>query len=515
MKKYFSLTILLSTTTLLTAQTGNVGIGTTTPQARLHIFNTTGGNGGFVDGILVENNNTTTGEAAISFRNAGVDGSGSKYWITGMNQVRNFSWAYGTSFTNVNTRMLLDSTGRLGLGTASPLTKLHLFNTSGGNGSFEDGILIDNTDAVTGESAISFRNAGADGSGSKYWITGMNENRNFSWAYGAGFTSANTRMMLDSTGRLGINTTSPKAALHVKDSNVLFSGRPTASGTPGNPPDSGAGIRMMWYPDKAAFRAGEAISEEWNKDNIGYYSKAVGFNTAASGLASSATGFSTTAPGDFSTAMGYSTGALGVSSTAMGYNTRALGDFSTAMSANTTASGRYSLAMGFLTTASAYASVSIGRYNNPITSSSPDAWVPTDPLFIIGNGSSGGAQNALIVLKNARTGINTSSPQAMLHVEGNAQLGANGTVFDELIKITINKNIATVSANDTGTEIFAVSNAQPGSTVYVSPANALPNGLVIAYARVSVANVVEVKFTNTTSSSLNPGAMDFYITVIR
>jgi hypothetical protein len=49
----------------------------------------------------------------------------------------------------------------------------------------------------------------------------------------------------------------------------------------------------------------------------------------------------------------------------------------------------------------------------------------------------------------------------------------------------------------------------------VSPASALDDGLMIAYARVSAANTVEVKFINTTGSAIDPAAMDYYITVIR
>ncbi|MBL0009064.1 MAG: hypothetical protein IPP25_18315 [Saprospiraceae bacterium] len=58
-------------------------------------------------------------------------------------------------------------------------------------------------------------------------------------------------------GKVGINTTTPAAMLHVMDSSVLFSTTlNTLPGMPGNPPVSGAGIRTFWYPDKAAFRAG-------------------------------------------------------------------------------------------------------------------------------------------------------------------------------------------------------------------------------------------------------------------
>lgn len=60
---------------------------------------------------------------------------------------------------------------------------------------------------------------------------------------------------------------------------------------PGNPPVSGAGTRMMWYPDKGAFRAGTISSDHWDKDNVGVNSVAFGFNSTASGKRSVAIGF--------------------------------------------------------------------------------------------------------------------------------------------------------------------------------------------------------------------------------
>src|ERR1700716_2077896 len=124
---------------------------------------------------------------------------------------------------------------------------------------------------------------------------------------------------------VGIGTTTPLARLHVADSSVLFSATGSIPITAGNTPISGEGRRMMWYADKAAFRAGYVSSTNWDKDNIGLYSVASGFDTKASGLSS--------------TAMGLGTFATGYSSTAMGSQTTASGDYSTAMGNQTNASG--------------------------------------------------------------------------------------------------------------------------------------------------------------------------------
>src|SRR5687768_2467104 len=51
-------------------------------------------------------------------------------------------------------------------------------------------------------------------------------------------------------------------------------------------PASGSGERLMWYPFKAAFRAGGigAGGTMWDDANLGFYTWAGGFNTTATGL---------------------------------------------------------------------------------------------------------------------------------------------------------------------------------------------------------------------------------------
>lgn len=578
-------------------------------------------------------------------------------------------------------------------------------------------------------------------------------------------------------GKVGINTTTPAAMLHVKDSSVLFTGLSPLPASPGNPPASGAGTRMMWYPDKAAFRAGIVFGTQWNKDSIGLYSIALGYNPkakgsistalgaqpTASGLQSTAIGTNCIASGDFSTAIGGTTTASGVVSTAIGsfsvasggwstaigssttasgelstamgqgsiasgyvsvamgyYNTasaekstamgsgtiasgaystaigdgsKALGDIATSMGYYTKASGIASTTMGYNTTGKSYASLVLGQYNDT-SSLSSTIWNVLDPVFIIGNGSSFTARsNAFTVLKSGKTGINTHDPQAMLHIiknntsggpfhadattiiesnqhsyiqfsqtnttesgflsgnnltairsallfsadssmlfrtggnttrvkiskagnvglgtllpehtlhvvnnnsadggwtegimveninantgeaaitlknvampatkqwmvglnqnpslafnygasfagattrmmidtlgnvgigtitpaavldiDGTVKLGTNGIALTEIIKVTIAKDVASIAANTTLGVDFAVTNSATTSTVFVSPENDLPNGIVIAFARVSAAGNVKVGFRNTTVAAIDPASMNYYITVVR
>ncbi|HUR32106.1 MAG TPA: hypothetical protein VMZ69_11795, partial [Saprospiraceae bacterium] len=186
-------------------------------------------------------------------------------------------------------------------------------------------------------------------------------NRLFQVGNGTSDIARSNAMTVLQNGRVGINTVSPSAILHVKDSSVVFTGAGTLPGTPGNPPVSGAGIRMMWYPDKAALRAGFTPGTGWDKDNIGTYSTAFGYGTKANGQYSTAMGFGSTASSSFTTAMGYNSTANGAGSTAMGENSTASGTNSTAMGYGTTASNSYTTAMGYGTNANGYGATAIGN----------------------------------------------------------------------------------------------------------------------------------------------------------
>lgn len=243
-------------------------------------------------------------------------------------------------------------------------------------------------------------------------------------------------MVFSQTGKVGINTTTPLAGLHVQDSSVLFRGPHPLPGTPGPPPVSGAGTRMMWYPDKAAFRVGNINSQQWHKDSIGVYSLASGYATKAKGEASIAMGYLSVATGSnavaigrlnnasgtYSTAFGNQTRASGFWATSMGFDTRAAGSASTAMGFLTSARGLASAATGYYTRSNGYASLVTGMYNDSLVSPQISV-LPTTPLFIIGNGNDENSRsNALIVRKDGRVGIGTNAPVARLHVQDSSVL---------------------------------------------------------------------------------------------
>ena len=234
------------------------------------------------------------------------------------------------------------------------------------------------------------------------------------------------------------------------------------------PAINAVGNAFYFNPQNSALRSGRISSGQ-----IGYNSTAMGNQTTASGLYSIAMGDRTTASGSFSTALGnfsiasgdYSmamgtnltassyqdfaignnSNASGANSFAMGNYANASGNFSTAIGYDANSSGNFSTAMGFGTNSKSYLSTALGQYNDTIAGVSPNGFVPTDPLFYIGNGTASNAlSNALVVYKNGNADINgkakivSAKITDTLSVAGFTRLGdaANGAPKIKMKELT-------------------------------------------------------------------------------
>jgi len=315
------------------------------------------------------------------------------------------------------------------------------------------------------------------------------------------------------TGNVGIGTSTPLARLHVADSAVLFgSSTFNIAGITQLPPVQGSGVRMMWYPQRAAFRAGVVDdgtfigvpglydSKIWDRDSIGIYSFAAGYNSKAKGqgdvvmgLLNESTGSASAVFGTENKSYGYSNFSAGRGNTAYGnYNismgeinntsgnhtiaigknnlvsdsgivmgtmnetgihsnialgqyNKALGIYTTTIGFGNRANQIYSLAAGYNSTANRQGTVAIGMnnfaggefssafgYSNIANSpgctvvgmfNNPFDDITLDRIFQVGNGSSlSGRSNAMTILKNGNVGIGTVTPDATLNVVGNINL---------------------------------------------------------------------------------------------
>lgn len=182
---------------------------------------------------------------------------------------------------------------------------------------------------------------------------------------------------------------------------------------------TGSGVRMVWNPNKAAFRAGRAWNTDWDDANMGAYSAAFG-SAIASGVGAMAWGDynGTRATAANSTAWGFGSIASAQNATAWGYYAFASGYNATAWGGYQAAAvGSYSNAIGHYVRAESFSETAFGHFNTNYTPQSTTAWHPLDRLFSVGNGTSTAARSdALVILKNGYTGIGTSTPAANLHV---------------------------------------------------------------------------------------------------
>jgi hypothetical protein len=233
-------------------------------------------------------------------------------------------------------------------------------------------------------------------------------------------------------------------------------------------PSVGFGSRLIWHPNKAAFRAGYAINNDWEEGNIGAYSFAAGNGPKATGPSSASIGNSSQALAENAVALGHNATATAANSMSMGENTAANGTNSVSIGQGTIAGGNNSLAIGlnaiangsnsfalgnnttanqnssmaignnayapgigaisigYYTTASAAYSIAMGRFNNNVDVPNGSG---SDRLFQIGNGSGiNQRSNALTILKNGNVGIGPTAtvPAYILDVDGRMRIKHNG-----------------------------------------------------------------------------------------
>ncbi len=330
--------VALSDSKMVISRLGSVGIGTTNPQKRLDLG---GGTSGRIYGIDTSTSAIFTDSEVVP-----------KKWI-----VDNFApavggaslWATSTAGTyNVGL-------GNVGIGTTNPGARLEVNGSSLFSGYLQlkdyDGDAQTTSQIITRDNSLMFWTNGV--------VVGQYTNGLTPSINSGNLLVTGSTYLAAASGNVGIGTTNPRAKLEIGGGGSIL-----AIGTYGSgwtEPNLGAGTRMMWYPRKAAFRAGHVDGVHWDNGNIGDYSTSFGLTNIASGIASFAIGFYTNASGEFSFASGEGTNAIGYGSFTTGSYSSAAGGVSVAMGSGSNASGDISVAMGGGTNASGMASVAMGE----------------------------------------------------------------------------------------------------------------------------------------------------------
>jgi hypothetical protein len=171
---------------------GNLGIGTSSPSARLHVS---------AGGLLVNGALSNINAGGISLDFDGVNNVGRL--ITSNASTNALAFYVGAS-SNATEKMRIDSLGNLGVGTTSP-------------SSFGRFVAVSASTSQAGLVSVSSSTVATDYARIVLWHPGNDTFELQGGAIGLRFMQSGSteRMRLDNAGNLGIGTSSPSAKLHV------------------------------------------------------------------------------------------------------------------------------------------------------------------------------------------------------------------------------------------------------------------------------------------------------------
>ncbi len=418
--------------------TGNVGVGTSSPNEKLTVNgvlslgstsapSATSNFGKLyvksTDNNLYFKKSDGTEIDLTAGGSGGVGGSGSP------NQVA--LWNTTTSLSGTNDLYWDITNSRLGVGTSSPNEKL----TVEGNMSLKETSTAPS--ASTGYGKLYVKSADKNlyfqkSDGSEVIIsgggnvTGSGTSGQISFWSGTNSQSGSNDLYWDNTNsKLGLGTTSPEFKLTLDNDGGIYASGTYGSGTQlSSSPD----VAMLWYPRRAAFRVGIGDGE-WDDADIGSFSFATGYGTKASGNNGSfAWGYHSTASGNISMAGGTYSTADGIASISLGRFSVANGDYSIALGNHASSGDNNAISIGAYVDAQASNSIVIGsgRINDEsyLTNSNSNSLIigfnsNTPTMFVSGGDGTAGS--------TGKVGIGTTAPDLKLTLDNDGGIIAKGT----------------------------------------------------------------------------------------
>jgi len=184
---------------------GNVGIGTSSPDEKLTL-SADGSTASQPVAISLNANRASGSSGATSIIESETDGATSESRLK--------FYTRPGSGTNPAERMVIDSSGKVGIGTSNPVTPLNVIGGSDLGIEVSDtsgnGVITIKGNATTGGSYLQFGDTDDDNVGRVYYTHNDNAMK---------FNTADAeRMRIDSSGNVGIGTTSPSGTLEVRGS---------------------------------------------------------------------------------------------------------------------------------------------------------------------------------------------------------------------------------------------------------------------------------------------------------